>query len=164
MYYRLVFSKKSTFNYSLKIALLICGLISDITVLFSFFLSIFATPFYLILMFLGLGVSIGTRIYAIKLVFKVENKLQNGKLTISKLYPHKKELVLEEEIANLQVFPMNDYESESTSENEADGTQSVIIDLASDEKEKYLIVAMDKKVLCNLDKYLYATLLKGEVI
>ncbi len=164
MYYRLVFSKKSTFNYSLKIALLICGLISDITVLFGFFLSIFATPLYLILMFLGLGVSIGTRIYAIKLVFKVENKLQNGKLTISKLYPHKKELVLEEEIANLQVFPMNDYESESTSENEAEGTQNEIVDLASDEEEKYLIVTADKKVLCNLDKYLYATILKGEVI
>lgn len=160
MYYRLVFSKKSVFNNSLKITLLICGLFCDIAAFIGFLLSVMGSPIYLIMMFFALGVGIALRVVAVNLIFSVENKLQHGKLTITKIYPHKSIIVLSENINDIIVTPI-DVENNSF---KGEKSSNEIMDLATDFEDKYLISVNGMKVICNLDKYMYATLVKGEEI
>ena len=54
MYYRLVFTNNSKTKYSLKILLLICGILCDVAALFGLILASLGSLIYLLLLFISL--------------------------------------------------------------------------------------------------------------
>lgn len=185
MYYRLVFSKTSTLRSFFKIALLIAGLLCDACIIIGIVMAILGAPIYLAL--LGLLIfSVGFRIISFKLIYKIECKLQADKLIISKIYPNKTAVVFCEDIACVKVVEYdkiegnidqfaNDLRQDLLQNNKSSnkkqsietakvGQQKSVINLIAQDSEKYLVVSKNNSLLCNLDKYIYATLLKGEEI
>ena len=155
MFYRLVFTKTSKSRHLLKIVLLITGLICDIALVFGLILAILGSYINLITFFVGLTFSIVFRLVALTLIYDIECKLQGGKLIISKIYPNKTQIVLSEELNNLKVYEYN---------NLSDTFAANCIDLFVKEDGRYLIEGKNVKVLCNLDKYIYASILEGNEI
>lgn len=155
MYYRLVFTKTSKSRHLLKIVLLIAGLICDMALVFGLILAILGSYIYLITFFVGLACSIMFRLVALTLIYDIECKLQGGKLIISKIYPNKTQVVLSEELNDLTVCEYK---------NVSDTPQANCIDLLVKEDGRYLIEGKNVKVLCNLDKYIYASILEGKEI
>lgn len=155
MFYRLVFTKTSKSRHLLKIVLLIAGLVCDIALVFGLILAILGSYIYLITFFVGLTFSIVFRLVALTLIYDIECKLQGGKLIISKIYPNKTQIVLSEELNNLKVYEYN---------NLSDTFAANCIDLFVKEDGRYLIKGKNVKVLCNLDKYIYASILEGKEI
>lgn len=155
MFYRLVFTKTSKSRHLLKIILLIAGLVCDIALVFGLILAILGSYINLITFLVGLTFSIVFRLVALTLIYDIECKLQGGKLIISKIYPNKTQIVLSEELNNLKVYEYN---------NLSDTFAANCIDLFVKEDGRYLIEGKNVKVLCNLDKYIYASILEGKEI
>ncbi len=160
MFYRLVFEKKLKYASGLKIFLLIGGLLCDLATVFSLIFSILGNLWYIAIMFASILLGIILRVFALKLVYNVECKLQNEKLIISKIYPNKTKVVLSEDLENIKITPID-------SKIEIDKiatTATNFIDLSVKVDELYMVQGQKFNVLCNLDRYIYASVLKGREI
>ena len=156
MYYRLVFTNNSKTKYSLKILLLICGILCDIAALFGLILASLGSLIYLLLLFISLAFSILFRVIALRLVYNVECSLNSGNLVISKIFPHKSKVVFCEKLGKFEISVVNEEKFDLKNNN--------YIDLRTQNEEQYLICGQNIGVLCNLDRYIYACALKDEEI
>lgn len=161
MYYRLFFERDVKLAKALKIILLIAGLFCDFAALFGLIFAIFGAYFYLVLFFGSIAFGILFRVVAIKLVYNIECTLDDGKLVISKIYPNKTKQVFAENLADIKAEVCSN-DSKFLNIKKYDNKE--VINLLTSEKEKYLISSSTKYVLCNLDKYIYASILNGEEI
>lgn len=161
MYYRLVFKRNAKYAHMLKILLLIAGLFCDFATILGLVFAVLGAYLYLVMMFSSLAFGILFRVVAIKLVFDIECRLDDGKLVLSKIYPNKTQEVFSEKLGDIKVEVCDENNEECRSklcENKQ------IINLATSKKQRYLIANSTKCVICNLDKYIYACILNGEEI
>lgn len=160
MFYRLVFEKKSKYANGLKIFLLIVGLLCDMAAIFSLIFAILGNLWYIAIMFASIALSIFLRVIALKLVYNVECKLQNEKLVITKIYPNKSKVILSEDLKGIKVTPIDSEIAGNSTQDYSANT----LNLSVKSDELYLVQAQNINVLCNLDKYIYASILKGKEI
>lgn len=156
MLYRLVFDKKSKSANALKILLLIVGLICDMFAIIGLLFAALGAYIFFALTFVSLIFSIITRVVALKLVYTVEIKLQNGKLTILKVYPNKSKVLLDDTLSNVKATIYDKFDDKIKNIN--------AVNILANEDNCYLVQSQDINLLCNLDKYIYACILKGEEI
>lgn len=158
MFYRLVYKKKSAYSETLKIILLIAGLLCDIATVSMFIFAVLGAYLYFAFLLGSLAFGIFFRIAALTLVYDVEYKLQDGYLAISKIYPNKTKQLMREQLQNLEVREYNSEEYVDIDKNKN------IINLRVNKTQCYILSDGKHNYLCNLDKYLYACILKGEEI
>ncbi len=162
MYYRLLFKNQTALKYLLRNILLICGLLLDISAILAIVLICFGDFIFFTLLFASLVFGILFRYVALRLIYSIECRLQGDKLIISKVYMHKMKVVFEEKLADIKVLTYSEYEDKIKLENSQNNEK--ILNLMTEEEERYYLTNGKISVLCNLDKYIYATLLKGEVL
>lgn len=167
MYYRLVSDASNRLTRGIKIFLLMLGILTDIGVIFSLVFALVGAHIYWAAFAVCLSLSIVLRVFAVNLTYKVECKLQNGQLIISKLYPHKNKVIFKENLGDFEAFAIaDDSQRDKIVQDIANrqGKQPNIINLLCENSQKYVFFAEDKLVICNADNYIYATSLKGEEI
>ncbi|MDE6566076.1 MAG: hypothetical protein K2L47_03280, partial [Clostridia bacterium] len=69
MFYRLVFTKTSKSRYSLKIFLLIAGLLCDMAAVFGLILAALGSLIYLTMLFVSLIFSVAFRLVSLRLIY-----------------------------------------------------------------------------------------------
>lgn len=185
MVYRLVYEKINARTAILQKIMLFFAIIIDFFAIMMIVHSVYKSAYYAFLVIGLFAFSALVRMVAIKLCYKVEYKLENECFIVSKIYILSKKILVnckisEVLIGELQydsnmkikkpIFQKNDdLSSELTGENiEGDifDINDEIIgeycDLSDQINEEYLLKIDNKMYVCNMDKYMYATLLEGK--
>lgn len=151
MIYRLIYEKTTAKMNILQNVLLLIAVILDIFAIVFIVQAVLANAFYAFGVVGLFCVSFAVRFIALKLCFKVEYRLENNHFIVSKNYILGKKVVIDNDLKEISVKNL---------QNNAKITNC--IDLSDEFNDKFLVEINDKKYVCNMDKYMFATLLEGK--